>query len=227
MFAWEIREKLISDGICTQDKAPSVSSINRIVRSKHSQRSLKTDMSSLDDSQQTIHTNSNDSMNNNNNIKKEHYSQQLSSISSSSPPTNINSQSSHSPPTILATSNTVPSISNININEGYLTQFTHDNKNISSPLETMQQDYNNSLRNSSYNNNSSPSPGLLQNISQNHYTATNINSSSSTSSLTHSNKRMKHENMTIEVTNKEFSKFLFNLSIISNYYFFFFCNYRT
>lgn len=34
MFAWEIREKLISDGICSQDKAPSVSSINRIVRSK-------------------------------------------------------------------------------------------------------------------------------------------------------------------------------------------------
>jgi transposase len=29
MFAWEIREKLIQDGICTQDKAPSVSSINR------------------------------------------------------------------------------------------------------------------------------------------------------------------------------------------------------
>lgn len=29
MFAWEIREKLINDGICNQDKAPSVSSINR------------------------------------------------------------------------------------------------------------------------------------------------------------------------------------------------------
>jgi len=34
MFAWEIREKLIKDGICTNEKAPSVSSINRIVRSK-------------------------------------------------------------------------------------------------------------------------------------------------------------------------------------------------
>lgn len=31
MFAWEIREKLISDGICTHDKVPSVSSINRFV----------------------------------------------------------------------------------------------------------------------------------------------------------------------------------------------------
>lgn len=34
MFAWEIREKLITDGVCSNDKAPSVSSINRIVRSK-------------------------------------------------------------------------------------------------------------------------------------------------------------------------------------------------
>ncbi|CAF0738994.1 unnamed protein product [Brachionus calyciflorus] len=34
MFAWEIREMLIKDGICTQEKVPSVSSINRIVRSK-------------------------------------------------------------------------------------------------------------------------------------------------------------------------------------------------
>lgn len=34
MFAWEIREKLINDGVCSADKAPSVSSINRIVRSK-------------------------------------------------------------------------------------------------------------------------------------------------------------------------------------------------
>lgn len=31
MFAWEIREKLINDGICSQDKVPSVSSINRFV----------------------------------------------------------------------------------------------------------------------------------------------------------------------------------------------------
>ncbi len=34
MFAWEIRDKLISDNVCSKDKAPSVSSINRIVRSK-------------------------------------------------------------------------------------------------------------------------------------------------------------------------------------------------
>uniref|UniRef100_A0A914ZDY9 Paired domain-containing protein n=1 Tax=Panagrolaimus superbus TaxID=310955 RepID=A0A914ZDY9_9BILA len=35
MFAWEIREKLIQDGICEEDSAPSVSSINRIVRNRH------------------------------------------------------------------------------------------------------------------------------------------------------------------------------------------------
>jgi len=29
MFAWEIRERLLADGVCTKDSAPSVSSINR------------------------------------------------------------------------------------------------------------------------------------------------------------------------------------------------------
>ncbi|CAG5098625.1 Oidioi.mRNA.OKI2018_I69.XSR.g15834.t1.cds [Oikopleura dioica] len=33
MFAWEIRQQLIDDRICVQDNVPSVSSINRIVRS--------------------------------------------------------------------------------------------------------------------------------------------------------------------------------------------------
>lgn len=35
MFAWEIREKLIADGVCDGDSAPSVSSINRIVRNRN------------------------------------------------------------------------------------------------------------------------------------------------------------------------------------------------
>ena len=34
MFAWEIRERLVSDAVCPQDGVPSVSSINRIVRNK-------------------------------------------------------------------------------------------------------------------------------------------------------------------------------------------------
>jgi hypothetical protein len=29
MFAWEIKSKLINDGICDEKSAPSVSSINR------------------------------------------------------------------------------------------------------------------------------------------------------------------------------------------------------
>ena len=29
MFAWEIRDQLLADGICTSDSVPSVSSINR------------------------------------------------------------------------------------------------------------------------------------------------------------------------------------------------------
>lgn len=32
IFAWEIREKLISESVCTNSTAPSVSSINRILR---------------------------------------------------------------------------------------------------------------------------------------------------------------------------------------------------
>uniref|UniRef100_A0A914I040 Paired domain-containing protein n=1 Tax=Globodera rostochiensis TaxID=31243 RepID=A0A914I040_GLORO len=34
MFAWEIRDKLVEEGICDSESAPSVSSINRIVRNK-------------------------------------------------------------------------------------------------------------------------------------------------------------------------------------------------
>ena len=29
MFAWEIRDRLLSDGVCDQESVPSVSSINR------------------------------------------------------------------------------------------------------------------------------------------------------------------------------------------------------
>nr|XP_023676426.1 paired box protein Pax-8-like isoform X1 [Paramormyrops kingsleyae] len=34
MFAWEIRDRLLSEGVCDNDTVPSVSSINRIIRTK-------------------------------------------------------------------------------------------------------------------------------------------------------------------------------------------------
>ena len=43
MFAWEIRERLVSDGVCPQDGVPSVSSINRIVRNKVVERVCKSE----------------------------------------------------------------------------------------------------------------------------------------------------------------------------------------
>ncbi|XP_052265604.1 paired box protein Pax-8-like isoform X2 [Dreissena polymorpha] len=36
MFAWEIRDRLLSENVCTSDNVPSVSSINRIVRNRAS-----------------------------------------------------------------------------------------------------------------------------------------------------------------------------------------------
>ncbi|XP_072528077.1 paired box protein Pax-6b, partial [Salminus brasiliensis] len=34
IFAWEIRDRLLSEGTCTNDNIPSVSSINRVLRKK-------------------------------------------------------------------------------------------------------------------------------------------------------------------------------------------------
>jgi len=48
MFAWEIRERLVSDGVCPQDGVPSVSSINRIVRNKVVERVCKSEYEDMD-----------------------------------------------------------------------------------------------------------------------------------------------------------------------------------
>ena len=48
MFAWEIRERLVTDGVCPQDGVPSVSSINRIVRNKVVEKVCKSEYDDMD-----------------------------------------------------------------------------------------------------------------------------------------------------------------------------------
>ena len=45
MFAWEIRDRLVTDGVCRKDGVPSVSSINRIVRNRTLMRGVAEDFS--------------------------------------------------------------------------------------------------------------------------------------------------------------------------------------
>ena len=47
MFAWEIRDRLLSENICSKDSVPSVSSINRIVRNRLTECSQPLKRSSL------------------------------------------------------------------------------------------------------------------------------------------------------------------------------------
>ncbi|XP_052029290.1 paired box protein Pax-4 isoform X1 [Apodemus sylvaticus] len=41
LFAWEIQRQLCAEGLCTQDKAPSVSSINRVLRALQEDQRLR------------------------------------------------------------------------------------------------------------------------------------------------------------------------------------------
>ncbi|GFT94039.1 paired box protein Pax-3 [Nephila pilipes] len=46
LFSWEIRDRLISDGICDKESAPSVSSISRLVRGSRSSQGSRSDSGS-------------------------------------------------------------------------------------------------------------------------------------------------------------------------------------
>lgn len=57
MFAWEIRDRLLVDNICSQDNVPSVSSINRIVRNKINSNGSESGQLGHDDMGQEIKPN--------------------------------------------------------------------------------------------------------------------------------------------------------------------------
>lgn len=82
MFAWEIRDRLLADGVCDADNIPSVSSINRIVRNKAAEKAKH------------VHSSSNLSLNSSSSTGNQSPSSSVSSPQLTSPNSAAKHQSS-------------------------------------------------------------------------------------------------------------------------------------